>query len=712
MNRFKAALFILLAITVSKGICQPKETNTLIVLKNKFLERKFTVTDGRFYTSSYKNLPTGNDYSRDGSEEFYFTVNKQGVSRPADNTAFDYVRNTLTTIGVVQQLTVFLKGKAGGVAENIDLKLVYDLYDDFPVVRKQLIVTNHTNQSIAIADLEVERLNLVPLNSQYTDIYSNYGTHLTWRPYKGNHQDAAIYVYNTFKKEGFILGNESPSILKRTEVYAHDDRISIGLTKLTDNYPFKKWIAPNENFKSPKTFICLVKAEKWQDAFEGYFADFIRTGLGVKLFEKETIPFLFYNTWFPFRTNISDTLIRKVADGLSGTGTDILIMDDGWQADRGDWETDKKKFPSGLKPVCDYIIKKGMRPGLWMGLATVDENSKVYREHPEWAIRDKNGKPTYLHTNGSRGLYTMSMGSGYYDYILNRIKTLVKENNLAYIKLDFAIANSAYVLDYEKKGDYGSEAKLYPDRESSFYSIYERTLKLFDELHTAFPGLLIDCTYEVWGEYYLNDFALIEHADYDWLTNYEANPPEGPINIRQMSYDRARVIPAATNLIGNQQMYSGTDEAIRKHYKYTYLSLASTKALLVGDPRTLTDASKKWYQKWNDWFKMMDAKYQFTRFTQTSDVFERATMTNWDGCYKFNKDKQGGVLFFYRNGSLEKQRIFAAPFASPDANYRLYSPEDGKVFGKFSGKELLEKGITINIPTAYTAKVLGIEKVD
>jgi alpha-galactosidase len=707
--KLKRNIFIALIGLFGVANAQTKDS---IILRNKFLERKFTIKANLFYTSSFKNLLTGNDYSRDGSEEFNFTINKQGVNSSVDNKAFEFVKKQSSKIGNVEQLSVFLKGKIDGPAENIDLELVYYLYDDFPVVRKQLIIINHTPYPVAVADLDVERLNMVPLTSQQTDIYSDYGTHLTWRPYKGNHQDAAIYVYNTFKKEGFILGNEAPSVLKRTELYTHDDRISIGLTKLTDNYPFKKWIAPNEAFTSPKTFICLVKAQKWQDAFEGKFADFIRTGLGVKLFEKKTIPFLFYNTWFPFRTNISDTLIRKVADGLTGTGTDILIMDDGWQADRGDWETDKKKFPSGLKPVCDYIIKKGMRPGLWMGLATVDKNSKVYREHPEWAIRDKNGKPTYLHTNGDNGHYTMSMGSGYYDYILARIKTLVKENSLAYIKLDFAVANSAYILDYEKKGDYGSEGKAYPDRESSFYSIYERTLKLFDELHTSFPDLLIDCTYEVWGEYYLNDFALIEHADYDWLTNYEANPPEGPINIRQMSYDRARVIPPATNLIGNQQMYSSMDGDIRKNYKYTYLSLASTKALLVGDPRTLTDDSKKWYLKWNNWFKMMDEKYQFTRFTQTSDVFERATMTNWDGCYKFDKDKQGGVMFFYRNGSLEKQRTFAVPFANPEAKYQLYSPEDGKVYGKFTGKELLEKGITISIPSTYTAKVLGIEKVE
>ena len=217
--------------------------------------------------------------------------------------------------------------------------------------------------------------------------------------------------------------------------------------------------------------------------------------------------------------------------------------------------------------------------------------------------------------------------------------------------------------------------------------------------------MLIDCTYEVWGEYYVNDFALIQHADYDWLTNYNDDPPIGPINIRQMSYDRARVIPAATNLIGNQ--FIDTDFS-----KYTFLSLSSGKPILVGDSRKLSEDLKKWYSKWIGWFNMMDNKYQFTRFTQTSDVFPRANFSNWDGCYKFNKEKQGGVLFFYRNGSLETTRTFEMPLVDPETIYKLYSPEEGKSIGNFSGKELLEKGLTITIQNMYEAKVLGIEKVN
>jgi alpha-galactosidase len=698
-KRFLPFLFVSLT-----QICFAQISDT-IVLKNRFLERKFVSEAGSFYTSSFKNLSSGKDYSRKGSEEFSFAINGKEVSGAGDNAGFELVKKELSRpADGIQTLAVTLEGKASAKTGGIEVKLLYELYDELPVVRKHLWITNHSLFPIAISNLDVERLNLEPITQQQTDLYTNYGTHLDWRPYKGTHHDAAILVYHTYAKEGFILGNEAPSVLKRTEVFTHLNQVSVGMGKIDDHYPFKKRIEPGETFSSPGAFICMVKEQKWEDAFEGYFADFIRTRLGVKLFEKKQVPFAFYNTWRPFGSNINSELMFQLADGLEGTGIDLFIMDDGWQANFGDWEASPQKFPQGLKPVCDYIRKKGMKPGLWISLATASEDSKVYKEHPEWAVLDKDGKPAYLHDHAKKR-FTMSMGSGYYDYILNKIKSLVKENELAYIKIDLAFINSAYVLDYERKGDYGSNGKIYRDRESSYYANYERTLKLFDELHATCPELLIDCTYEVWGEYYVNDFALIEHADYDWLTNYNDDPPVGPINIRQMSYDRTRVIPAATNLIGNQMINNNMP-------KYTFLSLASGKPILVGDARNFPVDLRKWYAGWNRWFKMMDSTYQFTRYTQISDIFPRPSLSNWDGCYKFNKEKQGGVLFFYRNGSLEKTRTFSMPLVDPKAKYRLYSPEDKKAIGLVSGKELLERGITVTIPNAFEAKVVGIEKVD
>lgn len=665
------------------------------VIGNRFLQRKFVIGEGGVYTGSFVNKLSGKDYSRKGSEEFYFAVDGKGVS--GTNAAFVFKNKSLQRkADGTQELRILLEG------EQVFAELVYELYDELSVVRKQLIITNKTKKPVAITDLEVERLNLEPVSQQMTDIYAEYGSHLTWRPYKGNHHDAAILVYHTYEKEGFILGNEAPSVLKKTEIYQHNTQISIGMNEIGHHYPFKKWLAPGERFQSPKAFICMVRSKKWEDAFEGPFADFVRTRMGVKLFEKKKVPFAFYNTWRPFYTKISDTLVRQLADGLSGTGIDLLIVDDGWQSRHGDWEAHPEKFPNGLKPVCDYIIEKGMKPGLWLSLATVNDQSKVFREHPEWAVRNKAGKPTYLHVDSDKNHYTMSLATGYADYILKKMKDLVRENRLAYLKLDFAIINSAYVLDYGHKGDYGAKEGA-PDRESSYYAAYENALKIFDALHAEFPDLLIDCTYEVWGEYYINDFALIQHADYDWLTNYNEDAPLGPINIRQMCYDRARVIPAATSLIGNQLIDSD-------YSKYTFLSLASGKPILVGDARKLTPTLRKWYAKWNAWFKMMDEKYQFTRFSQTSDIFPRANAGNWDGCYKFNREKDGGVLFFYRNGSLDASRTFAMPLVQAAHDYRLYDPESGTVFGEYSGQQLLEKGISVQIPEQYQAKVLGIER--
>jgi hypothetical protein len=47
---------------------------------------------------------------------------------------------------------------------------------------------------------------------------------------------------------------------------------------------------------------------------------------------------------------------------------------------------------------------------------------------------------------------------------------------------------------------------------------------------------------------------------------------------------------------------------------------------------------------------------------------------------------------------------------NPKNRYKIYSFETGKTLGIFSGKTLIEKGITVTIPTTYTAEVLTIEK--
>jgi alpha-galactosidase len=82
-----------------------------------------------------------------------------------------------------------------------------------------------------------------------------------------------------------------------------------------------------------------------------------------------------WNSWNTFQTNISEQLVKGIADvmvssGMKNAGYTYLVLDDGWMAmerdpKTGDLVPDPKKFPNGLKPVIDYVHSKGLKFGLY-----------------------------------------------------------------------------------------------------------------------------------------------------------------------------------------------------------------------------------------------------------------------------------------------------------------------------------------------------------
>ncbi len=82
-----------------------------------------------------------------------------------------------------------------------------------------------------------------------------------------------------------------------------------------------------------------------------------------------------WNSWNTFGANITDELIREVADkfielGLDKAGYKYVVIDDCWSERDRDAETgkivpDKKKFPKGMKSVSDYVHSKGLKFGMY-----------------------------------------------------------------------------------------------------------------------------------------------------------------------------------------------------------------------------------------------------------------------------------------------------------------------------------------------------------
>jgi len=678
-----------------------------LILENSSVARvlRFSKDSTGFYSVAFINKKSSQNYVNPDTEEFSININDSTV----DGRNCHYKTHFFRRAEATQSLTVVLETPF----PKVYIQLLYELYQNLPLVRKQLSVVNESGNDVVLTNVDVEKLRFQVVDKFDNEVYSSYGTNINRIPYKGDHNDAAIVLFNLAARQGAVFGNEAPGVLKNTEIYTQvHGCIQMGMRHINETFPFKKWLSPNETFTSPKTFIYVFNSAKWQDGFENEYKEFIRKYLGVSQYSRAKKPLTLYDTWRPFLDNIDEKTIKGCTDKLAGSGIDLFIIDAGWYKYSGDFIPDSTKFPAGLRSICEYIRKKGMQPGLWFTAAVVNAKSKVAIQHPDWLVKDKNGLPANLHDMSlppegpgwHDALTIMSLGSPYYEYIKKLVGGYVRELGIPYIKFDLSIVSSAYVHDPERTGDYESNSsKLYKDRASSYWIIYERMTHLMDDLHEEFPQLLIDCTFEVWGRYNIADYALIEHSDLSWITNFGQDAPAGPISIRQMNFDRSRVIPTSTLLIGDQSLNFS-------NYKFVYFSLASSTVVLVGDPRKLSRGQQLFYTKWNGYLKKLEKKYQYTKYFQLYDVFDRPTDSNWDGCYRINTEKQGGLMFFYRNNSPDTNRKFRIPCLEATSRYRIYSYEDNKTIGIFSGKLLIEKGISVTIPTTYSALVLTIEK--
>jgi len=85
-----------------------------------------------------------------------------------------------------------------------------------------------------------------------------------------------------------------------------------------------------------------------------------------------------WNSWNKFACDVSDQLIREVADamvanGMRDAGYRYVVIDDCWQVERdaeGNIVVDPQRFPSGMKALADYVHAKGLEFGLYSDAGT------------------------------------------------------------------------------------------------------------------------------------------------------------------------------------------------------------------------------------------------------------------------------------------------------------------------------------------------------
>ena len=127
----------------------------------------------------------------------------------------------------------------------------------------------------------------------------------------------------------------------------------------------------------------------YDSVFDEYFAEYPakRTGRVEHLAG--------YTSWYNYYQNINEEIILRDLEGLAHVGNtaNIFQIDDGYETKVGDWDMDLQKFPNGLAPIVEKIHSHGYKAGLWYAPFAAQFGANVIKNHPDWLIRSKSGKP-------------------------------------------------------------------------------------------------------------------------------------------------------------------------------------------------------------------------------------------------------------------------------------------------------------------------------
>ncbi len=145
-------------------------------------------------------------------------------------------------------------------------------------------------------------------------------------------------------------------------------------------------IKPEEN---PEEMIVLEGSD-WRELLCRY-ADMAAQRMGARPIaaEKNTTG---YCTWYYYYKDVSgqDLLdnVKALSENRSLYSAEYVQIDDGYQDKQGDWLTPDSKWPFTLESAAAKIKAAGMKPGIWLMPFVVSTASRIYREHPDWVVKN------------------------------------------------------------------------------------------------------------------------------------------------------------------------------------------------------------------------------------------------------------------------------------------------------------------------------------
>jgi alpha-galactosidase len=236
------------------------------------------------------------------------------------------------------------------------------------------------------------------------------------------------------------------------ELSHHDlARVTLGL----NDHCFEWRLAPGDAFETPQAV--LTYSGEGIGTASRHFHDFVQAHIVRGDWQHRARPVVFNNWEATFFKFTADKLFR-LAKQAKDLGAELFVLDDGWFGERdsdtaglGDYTVNRRKFPAGLPAFADKVRGLGLGFGLWVEPEMVNEDSDLFRAHPDWAVTTPGRRPA----QGRHQLVLDLTRAEVRDYIVDNVGRVIDSTQAAYVKWDYNRALSdAYSPTLTTQGEF------------------------------------------------------------------------------------------------------------------------------------------------------------------------------------------------------------------------------------------------------------------
>jgi alpha-galactosidase len=356
------------------------------------------------------------------------TIGKKEFTDAWFDTAHPQIRDVAGKLGSLGK-HIEVPGKVPGT--DLEEALTVEVYDDFPNLALLSAALRNGGKSVLQLDsVALERHTFVSPSDQDAGLWTFQGSSLKWGKDEIFRLPAKFSQDNPFGEPVKVnddlghVGGGIPVVAFWSrnvgEALGHLETlpISVSIPVKTDakgssveaavRVPAATALKPGETFFTPRTFVAVYKGDfyeplnLWSNAIE-------KEGLSKPANNDENYAVAWCGWGYEFAVTPKQML--DTIPKLKEFGIHWATLDDGWFNDYGDWQPNPKNFPDGA--VQDMVRKfheQGIKVQLWwLPIAAEDGKfgyggrkfvvSDVVKQHPDWLILDKDGKPARMARN-------------------------------------------------------------------------------------------------------------------------------------------------------------------------------------------------------------------------------------------------------------------------------------------------------------------------